>query len=95
MKMWEYEYFSCDCGTPDHIFRIMYFTDSKEAEDDYLFCSVHLTRGSFWRRLKNGLRYIFGFDSRYGQWDEVLLGKEEALRLRNVCDKFLERYKNE
>jgi hypothetical protein len=53
-----------------------------------------LVKKSFWSRLKYGLKYIFGYKSRYGAWDEFILNPNDADKLQDVVD-YLKEKKNE
>jgi hypothetical protein len=47
------------------------------------------------KRAWYGLRYIFGFQSIYGAFDEVLLEKREVEKLRDLCNDHLRRLNGE
>jgi hypothetical protein len=36
--------------------------------------------------VKYGIKYIFGYKSRYGAWDEFLLNPEDADKLQDVVN---------
>jgi hypothetical protein len=57
-----------------------------------LYLGIHLDNcgGRFWRRLWYAVRYLFGYKSRYGAWDELILDVETACKLRGVIDRYLE-----
>jgi hypothetical protein len=38
------------------------------------------------RRLKYAFRYIFGYQSRFGAFDEIILNPDDADRLQKVVD---------
>lgn len=73
------EIFICSCASLEH--QIMFWHDK---EYDYLHACPHLvTYRGFFKRLWYGLRYAFGYKSRYGAWDELIFDKtdeEELLR---------------
>ena len=76
------EIFLCECHSPDHMFYIIYDEEWKET-----FMYVHLRKKSFWQRLKYGIKYIFGYQSRYGAFDEIILRKEDLPKLQKIIDK--------
>jgi hypothetical protein len=43
---------------------------------------------SFWRRVKYALKYILGYKSRYGAFEEFLITKEDALELSKVFKEY-------
>jgi len=66
--------FLCRCGSLQHSFVI--------AADEYeLLFEIHLSPLPFWQRLTHAARYVFGRRSQYGDFEEILLGPEEALDL--------------
>ena len=71
----------CDCSSREHQIIIEH-----DNEDNLTYCHIHLVKNGFWRRLKAGLKYIFGYKCRYGQWDEFILKPEHANQLRELSE---------
>ena len=71
----------CDCSSREHQIIIEH-----DNEDNLTYCHIHLVKHGFWRRLKAGLKYIFGYKCRYGQWDEFILKPEHANHLRELSE---------
>lgn len=71
----------CDCSSREHQIIIEH-----DNEDNLIYCHIHLVKHGFWRRLKAGLKYIFGYKCRYGQWDEFILKPEHANQLRELSE---------
>jgi hypothetical protein len=61
----------CSCHSTDHQMIIYRNTDPLYGPEAYIH--VHLVRRSFWYRLKYAIKYVFGYKSRYGAWDEFIL----------------------
>ncbi len=74
----------CQCHMPEHIMLIGYWPDEKECKEVYL--TIHLCPLPFWKRLKNGIKYIFGHRSKYGDFDEFILKPEDAGKLQRAVD---------
>lgn len=57
-------------------------------EDDYqeVYCNIHLVKRNFFRRLWISIRYIFGYRSRYGNWDEFIFNPDDADKLQKIVD---------
>lgn len=74
--------FLCECSSAEHQFIIRYF------EDEYpeIYMSVHLTKRSFWARLKHGIKYIFGYKSVYGAFDEFIMNEKHIKPLEKVVE---------
>jgi hypothetical protein len=61
----------------------------RQDTDDFddIFIYIHLNRKrKFWKRLVHGIRYIFGYKSRFGDWDEFIVDKKDWGRLRDIID---------
>jgi hypothetical protein len=50
------------------------------------YVHIHLTKKPFWERVKYGFKYIFGYQSRYGAFDEFIFNPEDADKLQKVVD---------
>lgn len=51
-----------------------------------VYMEIHLSKLSFWDRLKHGIKYIFGYRCMYGDFDEVILKKEDVHKLEKVVE---------
>jgi hypothetical protein len=67
----------CDCHSPEHQFIII-----KDTKDNDVWLEIHLcpTPGFFWR-LWIGLKYAFGYRSRYGDFDSILISLEDQAKI--------------
>lgn len=55
-----------------------------------LYLTIHLANGGpWWRRFWMRVKYVFGHDSKYGAFDEVLISPEDARNMRALLDEFL------
>ena len=78
------ELFICQCHNTEHQLIFSYFP---EDEDKDVYVSVHLIpECRLWKRIWRAIRYIFGYRSRYGHFDEFIFKKSDALRLQKVVD---------
>lgn len=75
--------FECACSLPEHSLRLDYDTNEEEL---YLY----ITKGElpFFKRLINGLRYIFGLEGRF-YYDEVVLPKNKATQMVEYLNEFI------
>ena len=73
----------CECSSNEHQIIIRQF-DYDDIGEDILYISIQLSKRKWWRRVIPGIKYIFGYGCRYGQWEEVIIGKQ---RLINVLTK--------
>lgn len=77
----------CACHTPEHQLILSYYKD-EEQPGRMLTIQVHLTKHGFWRRFWYGLRYIFGFQSKYGAFTEMVIDEIEALEIEDYLHGF-------
>ena len=75
----------CECSNIEHQIAFNYNADEK-----MVYLVTRLCPLSFWKRLKNGIKYIFGHKSRFGEFDEFILRADDANKIRNVY-KFLKK----
>ena len=77
------QYFECDCHSDEHTLSF-----SWDDEENLLYTSVYLNQyRSFLRRIWVAVKYVFGYKSRYGDWDCFLLRREDAKRLEALLKK--------
>jgi len=82
----------CDCSSPEHHlnFRFLHFDDERYAGDEtgaiYVSTFLNTYRGIF-KRIWIAIKYIFGYKSKYGEWDEIILNDEKRERLRRYLNK--------
>jgi hypothetical protein len=50
------------------------------------YAHIHLNKDNFWGRLKYGIKYIFGYQSRYGAFDEFIFNPDDVPRLQKLID---------
>jgi hypothetical protein len=74
-------YIECACYSPEHT---MKFTKIKE--ENIVYVTVHLSSHSFFQRLVVAIRYIFGYSSRYGHFDEFLLDGTQKQKLIEILN---------
>jgi len=80
-KLEETEILLCRCYSAEHQILVHHSEDDKE-----LYLSIHLAERNFWRRLKFGLKYIFGYHCKYGHWDEFIFNENDAEKLQAMAD---------
>ena len=84
------EYFECDCHSHEHTLRLSIVYD-KEVPDCEIYAHIFLnTYDNILKRIWTAIKYIFGYKCRYGHWDEWIISRDDAKRLRDFCDKMIE-----
>lgn len=73
--------FICKCHSLEHQVTFWY-----DEEDKELYLEVHLTNKRFFSRVKSAFKYIFGYKSRFGDWDEFLFKDEDLVKLKEYLN---------
>jgi hypothetical protein len=79
-----HDYLECMCDSAEHVLRV-----SADPTDEYmpLWLEVHLVQHRRWyQRLGVAIRYVFGYRSKYGDFDTVCLDTPQAYRLLRLID---------
>ena len=73
----------CECNSSQHQLLFRYFEDDTDGE---VYVETHLAKKPFFERLIYGIKYILGYQSRFGAFDEVILGPQHINSLQCVVD---------
>ena len=89
------EFILCECESLEHLCVFQFWENEIPTVDGgmsvkYVTLSVRLKQLPFFKRLIHGIKYIFGYTSAYGDYDEFIIGKEYASKFRKVA-KYLEK----
>lgn len=80
----ERKIFICECHNLEHQVSFWY-----DEDDDSLYVEPHLvTHRNFFKRLYVGIKYTFGYKSRYGEFDEIVLSPESQKELMKYLKKY-------
>jgi hypothetical protein len=79
----EKELIICSCHSTEHQMVFIY-----DQDDNYpmVYIHYHLNKQPFWERVVYGIKYIFGRQSRYGAFDEIILKPEDAPKFEKVVE---------
>lgn len=75
----------CECSSVEHTIRFIH-----DPEDREIYTEVFLWKYRFFKRLWVGIKYIFGYKSRYGHWDCTVMTHAQAVKLRDYLDRCVE-----
>ena len=71
----------CACHSIDHQIILR-----KDNEFKYIYATIHLKPLPWYKRIKKGIKYIFGYRSVYGDFDEFIFSKEHISSLNKMVD---------
>lgn len=69
----------CSCNSTEHSCII-----SSIEDEPVIYLNVHLCKQPFFERLKYGIKYIFGYRSKYGDFDEFIFDKSHISQFENI-----------
>jgi hypothetical protein len=79
----------CECGDIAHQLVLSWFKPNVirvEEPDGCVYLTVHLNKLPFWKRLKVAIQYLFGKQSKYGAFDEVIISPSEWRKFKDMTD---------
>ena len=82
-------YIICACSSDEHTLRLMHFKSDPKAGNDFdeVYWSVYLNAYPWYKRLWIAVRYVFGYRSKFGDWDSgPLMGRSMIHQLRMFLD---------
>ena len=89
MSKLENLYIECACTSDEHLVRMTCDVDNDHPErDSSIFIHVQLTRQSWYRRIWPAIKYMFGYECKYGHWDEAMLNMEQVGKLHMFLHTF-------
>jgi len=85
--------FFCDCGYTEHMFIVDHYD---WGNGDHEFCIMPLLSPKpLLQRIAYVWHYLTGKQSRNGAFDSILLDAEDVERLRDNCDRYLAKVKEQ
>lgn len=73
--------FLCACHSPEHQLLVT-------CDEGFVYLEVHLAKLPLRKRIAHAFRYVFGYRSQFGDFDEILLNEETAHKLGSLLTKF-------
>ena len=87
-------YIECSCQDSQHVTRFSWWRWENDLNDTYwdeLCIETQLNLVYPWyKRVWLGIKYIFGYQCKYGHWYEATFQKEEVKKLIEVCQEYVE-----
>jgi hypothetical protein len=73
----ENSYIDCECSSLEHTIRLSYCREHDPSESR-VYIHLFLQKGKFIERLILGIKYIFGYTSKFGHHEETIITKDKA-----------------
>ena len=91
MKPMETIYFECQCESPEHTLRFVYDPDYNELYTEVLLSQYR----NIFKRIWTAIKYIFGYECRYGHFDCWMLKVEDCNGIKDLLNKVIKNAKND
>jgi hypothetical protein len=76
----------CDCGSIEHQLAVYKDSDFPDGNKEVII-SIHLNSyDGFLKRLWIATKYLFGYKSKYGNWDEIIITKDNYGPLKDAME---------
>lgn len=87
----ESNFIVCSCGDLRHqiVFSTFEFVTSTGKTEKDCYLQVFLNKHNFLTRLLIGIKYILGFQSKFGVFEEFVINEENAIKIKNCMESFL------
>lgn len=83
-------YASCECSSPNHVFKLAMERWEGETPSATVELSVHLSHFlPWWRRIGRAAKYVLGVKSHDTDWDSVLLRRTDAESMLVLLNEYL------
>jgi hypothetical protein len=96
-RTWDKEILLCECHSDEHQMLIFYNEEEYVTGEKYNICYAHVhlsTYESFWKRVVHGVKFMFGYKSKYGAWDEFIFSPDDADKLQELVN-YLKKQKDD
>ena len=87
--MTETHHVICECHSPDHILQFSHMEDMDGDQICWTQVQLH-QHHSFLERLVIAVKYLFGYQCRYGYWDCTSIDLEQGKALRDYLTRAIE-----
>lgn len=69
----------CECSSAEHTIVFSYWEGEPE-----VYVSIHLAKLPLWKRIAHTVKYILGHRSKYGDFDEIILGTKNYEKMTEL-----------
>ena len=88
----ENNYFECECNCKEHVLQIDLDTCTDpqlmDYEDNRVFISTYLdTKRKWYRRIYTAIKHVFGYQSVFGAFSEIMIKREDYDKFINIFEK--------
>lgn len=75
------EYYQCSCFSDEHMVKVILYK-----EDKMLSLIIALRKFNFWNRIIPAIKYLFGYECKYGHFDDFLFQPDDITSFRKVLE---------
>jgi hypothetical protein len=75
------DYFECECSSKEHTFCVSSEESSDQMPPELYFHVQLIQPKNLFGKLSTALKYIFGYQCKFGHWDTINISEDDASRL--------------
>lgn len=79
------EFLICKCCNSKHQMRFIWWDDGDNDGEVYVEILLN-PEYRWWKRVIGAVKYIFGYRSKYGMFDEIILDKKDIPKLEKIIE---------
>lgn len=88
----EVYYIECSCSVPNHLIQLVWCPGDSYCAQGTLVINYQLDKKkNFFQRTWSAVKYIFGFDERWGHWHSTDIEEEEVNKLITFLEESLKK----
>jgi hypothetical protein len=81
----ETQYFGCSCYSSEHTLMFNYYRDDDDPSLSEIYTTIYIgSTETFWRRLWQFIKFLFGYRCRYGDFDCFCMKAQDIDRLMSL-----------
>lgn len=74
---------TCSCDSDEHQINFRFFANS--LDDNFIYCTISLKpEKNIFKRMWNAIKYIFGYKSKFGDFEEIILDENKIYEIKNI-----------
>jgi len=82
-KLGDKELLLCECESPEHLMLVFFEEDENHP---IVYFEVHLKNLPWYFRILHAIKYVFGYQSKYGSFDTFIFKYKDAEKLEKITE---------
>lgn len=79
-------YIECACYHPEHSVVMKYLRDDDYPNHKEIYIQTYLCKHNLWNRILYAIKYIFGYQSEQGAFQEVIISESKMKEIKDFIE---------